>query len=76
MEVSVNEDDESVEGKPITKSGIEEARKAIQTLENISLFLKFREATMKSLKEINYNVEKEDLSIKKQALTSNFFPKK
>ena len=66
MEVSVNEDNESVE----------EARKAIQTLENFSVFSKFGEATMKSLKEINYNVEKEYLSIKKQALTSDFFPKK
>ena len=31
---------------------------------------------MKSLKEINYNVEKEDLSLQKQALISDFFSKK
>ena len=53
--------------------GIEEARNAIQTLTNFSLFSKFGEATMKSLKEMNYNVEKEDLSFKKQVLISDFF---
>ena len=31
---------------------------------------------MKFLKEINYNAEKEDLNLKKQALISDFFSKK
>ena len=32
VKVSDNEEDESVEGEPVTKPGIEEARKAIQNL--------------------------------------------
>ena len=35
VDVSDNENDGSVEGEPVIKSGIEEARKAIQTLQNL-----------------------------------------
>ena len=70
------EDDEgsdNVEGEPIIKPGIEEVQKAIGILEDFSLYSKFGEAMMRSLKELNFNVEKEYVFNKKQALISDFF---
>ena len=46
VEISDKEDEESVEIEPVTNPGIEEARKAIQTLEKFSLFSIFGEAMM------------------------------
>ena len=57
-----NSDDEErddVEGEPIIKPEIEEVQKAIRILENFSLYSKFEEAMMRSLEELNFNVEKE-----------------
>ena len=50
-----NTDDEerdNVEGQPIIKPGIEEVQKAIGILEDFSLYSKFGEAMMRSLKEL------------------------
>ena len=55
---SDDEESDNVEGKPIIKPGIEEVQKAIRILENFSLYFKFGEAMMRSLKELNFNVEK------------------
>ena len=41
----------NVEGEPIIKPGIEEVQKAIGTLEDFSLYSKFGEVTMRSLKK-------------------------
>ena len=49
-----NSDDgesDNVEGEPIIKPGIEEVQKAIGTLEDFSLYSKFGEVTMRSLKK-------------------------
>ena len=46
VEISDKEDEESVEIEPVTNPGIEETRKAIQTLEKFSLFSIFGEAMM------------------------------
>ena len=54
--------------EPITKLGIEEARKAIQILEDFSLFSQFGEAMLKSLKEIDCNIDKDELCNKKQTV--------
>ena len=70
---SDGEESDNVEGETITKPKIEEARKAIKILEDFSLFSKFGEVMMKSLKELNCYVEKDDQRNKKQALISDFF---
>ena len=71
------EDGESgnVEGEPIVKPGIEEVQKAIGFLEDFSLYSKFGEAMMRSLKELNFNVEKEYIFNKKETLISDSFLK-
>ena len=73
-----NSDDEesgNVEGEPIIKPEIEEVQKAIGILEHFSLYYKFGEAVMRSLKELNFSVEKEYVFNKKQTLISDFFLK-
>ena len=72
---SDDEESDNVEGEPIIKPGIEEVQKAIGILEDFSLYSKFGEAMMRSLKELNFNVEKEYVFNKKQALISDFFLK-
>ena len=72
---SDDEESDNVEGEPIIKSGIEEAQKAIGILEDFSLYSIFGEAMMRSLKELNFNEEKEYVFNKKQTLTSDFFLK-
>ena len=44
-------------------------------IEDFSLYSKFEEAIMRSLKELNFNVEKEYVFNKKQTLISDFFLK-
>ena len=56
---SDDKESENVEGEPIIKPGIEEVQKAIGILEYFSFYSKFGEAMMRSLKELNFNVEKE-----------------
>ena len=72
---SDDEESDNVEGEPIIKSGIEEMQKAIGILEDFSLYSKFGEVMMRSLKELNFNVEKEYVFNKKQTLISDFFLK-
>ena len=73
-----NSDDKesnNVESKPIIKQGIEEVQKAFGVLEDFSLYSKFGEAMMRSLKELKFNVEKGYAFNKKQTLISDFFLK-
>ena len=63
---SEDEEGDNVEGEPIIKPGIEETQKAIRILEDFSLWSKFGEAMMRSLKELNFNVENEHVFNKKQ----------
>ena len=70
------EESSNLEGKPIIKPVTKEMQKAIAILDDFSLCSKFREAMMRSLKELNFNVEKEYVFNKKQALISDFFLKK
>ena len=44
-------------------------------LEDFSLYSKFEEAMMRSLKELDLNVEKDYVFNKKQTLSSDFFLK-
>ena len=66
------ESDDNEEGEPIIKPGIKEVQKAIGILEHFSLYSKFGEAMMRSVKELNFNVEKEYVFNKKHILTSDF----
>ena len=55
-ENSDDEENEKFDGEPITKPGIEVARKAIQVLKNFSLFSQFGEAMLNYLKGIDCNI--------------------
>ena len=73
-----NSDDEesnNAESEPIIKPGIREVQEAIGILEDFSLYSTFREAVLRSLKELNFNVEKEYVFNKMQTLISDFFLK-
>ena len=72
---SDSKESNNVEGEPIIKPGIEEVQKAIGILEDFSIYSKFGETMMRSLKELNFNVEKEYVFNKKQTLISDFFLK-
>ena len=72
---SDDEESDNAEGKPIIKPGIEEVKKAIGILEDFSLYSKFEEAMVRSLQELNFNVEKEHVFNKKQTLISDCFLK-
>ena len=64
----VNEESDGEEDpndfEPINKPGIEDAREALQVLEDFSLFSKFGESMLKSLKELNRSLNREELSHK------------
>ena len=51
--------------EPIKKPGIEDAREALQVLEDFSIFSKFGESMLKIFKELNRSVSREQLSHKK-----------
>ena len=72
---SDDEESDNAEAKPIIKPGIEEVKKAIGILEDFSLYSKFEEAMVRSLQELNFNVEKEHVFNKKQTLISDCFLK-
>ena len=72
---SDDEESDNVEGEPIIKPGIEEVQKTIRILEDFSLYFKFGKVMMRSLKELNFNVEKKYVFNKKQTLISDFFLK-
>ena len=75
------EDEEDKEGDAIededviTKPTTEEVLKAISVLEDLSIFSKFGEAMMKSLKDLNHNIQKDFLCTRKQTVISDFFLK-
>ena len=75
----VNEESDGEEDpndfEPINKPGIEDAREALQVLEDFSLFSKFGESMLKSLKELNRSLDREELSHKKQSVITSFFSK-
>ena len=71
----MEQESDNVEAEPINKPGIEVVQKTVGILEDFSLYSKFREAMMTSLKEFNFNVEKEYVFNKKQTLVSDFFLK-
>ena len=75
-ENSNDKESNNVEGKSIIKPGIEEVQESIGILEDFKVYSKIGEAMMKSLKELNFNVEKEYVFNKKQTLISDFFLKK
>ena len=52
--------------EPIKKPGIEDAREALQVLQDFSLFSKFGESMFKSLKELNRSLDRENFLIKKK----------
>ena len=50
-------------------------QKTIRILEDFSLYFKFGKVMMRSLKELNFNVEKKYVFNKKQTVISDFFLK-
>ena len=73
-ESDVEEEDPN-DSEPINKPGIEDAREILQVLEDFSLFSKFGESMLKSLKELNRSLDREELSHKKQSVITSFFSK-
>ena len=76
----VNEESDGEEEDPndferINKQGIENAREDLQVLEDFSLFSKFGESMLESLKELNRSLDREELSHKKQSVITSFFSK-
>ena len=69
------EEENPNDSEPINKPGIEDAREILQVLEDFSLFSKFGESMLKSLKELNRSLDREELSHKKQSVITSFFSK-
>ena len=64
--VSSDEDGMEVsEVEPIRKSLVEEVRRAIEILEEFSLYLKLGEGMIKSVKEVNHYVYREEQKTRK-----------
>ena len=61
---SDGEEEDPNDFEPINKPGIEDAREALQVLEDFSLFSKFGESMLKSLKELNRSLDRDELSHK------------
>ena len=57
--IDMEQESDNVEAEPINKPGIEVVQKTVGILEDFSLYSKFGEAMMTSLKKFNFNVEKE-----------------
>ena len=55
---------------------IEDVRETLQVLEDSRLFSKFVEPMLKSLKQLNRSLDREELSHKKQSVITRFFFKK
>ena len=72
-EESDGEEENRNDFEPINKPGIEDAREALQVLEDFSLFSKFGEPMVKSLKELKRSLDREELSHKKQSVITSFF---
>ena len=52
---------------------IEDARETLQVLEDSRLFSEFGEPMLKSLKQVNRSLDREELSDKKQSVITRFF---
>ena len=52
---------------------IEDARETLQVLEDSRLFSEFGEPMLKSLKQVNRSLDREELSHKKQSVITRFF---
>ena len=52
---------------------IEDARETLQVLEDSRLFSEFVESMLKSLKQLNRSLDREELSHKKQSVITRFF---
>ena len=63
-EESDGEEEDPNDFEPINKPGIEDAREALQVLEDFSLFSKFGESMLKSLKQLNRSLDRGELSHK------------
>ena len=72
-EESDGEEEDPNDFEPINKSGIEDQREALQVLADFSIFSKFGESILKSLKELNRSLDREELSHKKQSVITSFF---
>ena len=72
-EESDGEEDDPNDFESINKPEIEDAREVLQVLEGFSLFSKFGESMLKSLKELNRSLDREELSSKKQSVITSFF---
>ena len=72
-EESDGEEEDLNDFEPINKPGIEDARVAFQVLEDFSLFSKFWESMLKSLKELNRSLDRQELSHKKQSAITSIF---
>ena len=74
-EKSDGEEEDPNDIEPIKKPGMEDAREALQVLEDFSLSSKFGESMLKLLKELNRSLDREELSHKKQRVITSFFSK-
>ena len=72
-EESDGEEEDLNDFEPTNKLGIEDAREALQVLEDFNLFSKFGESMLKSLKELNRSLDREELSHQKQSVITSFF---
>ena len=63
-EESDGEEEDPNDFEPINKPVIEDAREALQVLEDFRLFSKFGESMLKSLKELNRSLDRDELSHK------------
>ena len=52
---------------------IEDARETLQVLEDSRLFSEFGEPMLKSLKQVNRSLDREELSHKNQSVITRFF---
>lgn len=75
-EDEMDEEGDAIEDEDvITKPTTEEVLKAISVLEDLSIFSNFGEAMMRSLKDLNHNIQKDFLCTRKQTVISDFFSK-
>ena len=61
-EESHSEEEDANDFEPINKPGKEDAREALQVLEDFSLFSKFGESMLKLLNELNCSLDREEIS--------------
>ena len=72
---SDGEEEDLNDFEPINKPGIEDTSEALQVLQDFSLFSKSGQSMLKSLKELNRSLVREELSHKKQSVITSFFSK-